>query len=450
MAALGPTSRESLSLAGVGTELLLIALLLLLNGALAMAEIAVVSARKARLRRRAEAGDAGAAAALQLAEEPTRFLSTVQVGITLVGILAGAFGGATIARPLGAALAGIPVLAPYAQAIALGLVVVAITYLSLIVGELVPKRLALADPERIAAAVARPMRVLSALVAPVVVVLSASTHAVLRLLQVRPSAEPAVTEEDVRSLLAEGARVGIVQRTEHEIVERVFAVGDQEVSELMTPRPLIAWLDVEDPLPAVWAQIEASPHSSYPVCRGELDEVLGVLSVGDLAVRLARGQQPDLRALVRLPLFLPEHVPAYRALEHFKTAGPRLALVVDEHGSVSGLLTPTDVLEAIVGELAPGEGEPPTGPVQRADGSWLLDGLMPVDDVVELFGLPEAAAEEVREVHTLGGLAMAQVGRVPAVGDRFDWHGLRFEVMDMDGRRVDKVLAVPVTAAAAG
>lgn len=427
----------------VATELILLALLLLLNGVLAMSEIAVVSARKTRLRQQSEAGDASARAALELAEDPARFLSTVQIGITLVGILAGAFGGATVAEQLGGRLAAVPVVGPYADAVALAVVVGGITYLSLVVGELVPKRVGLAHPEAVARLIARPMRTLASWAGPVVWLLSLSTGAVLRLLPARPAAEAAVSEDDVRAMLAEGARVGVFHSAEQEIVESVFDLGDRRVRELMTPRPLLAWIDLEKPADEAWRIVADAPHSYYPVCRGHPDDLVGVVSLKELAVRLLAGERPSLDGLARPPLFFPEQLPAFAALERFKQQSPRVALVVDEHGGIAGLITPTDVLEAMVGDLAPAQGEAPGGPVRRQDGSWALDGLMPVDEAFELLGV-ESAGEEAAEVDTLGGLAMAELGRVPAVGDAFTWGGVRFEVVDMDGRRVDKLLAAPI------
>jgi putative hemolysin len=431
----------------VTTELLLILLLLLVNGLLAMSEIAIVSARKTRLQQRADAGDAGAAAALELAQEPTRFLSTVQIGITLVGILAGAFGGATIASAIRQALEPVSLLAPYAEAIGLVVVVAAITFLSLIVGELVPKRLALNAPERIATLVARPMRLLARLAGPVVLLLALTTDGVVRLLRVRPSEEAAVTEEEVRVLIAQGTEAGVFEEAERELVESAFELGETQVRELMTPRPLIDWLNLDDPPEVQWQALAALPHLHVPLCRGQLDEVVGILAVRQLVPELLAGRRPDLASLAREPLFLPEHIPVFRALEHFRHADPHVALVIDEHGGVAGLLTLTDVLEALVGDLAQVSGTPVSGPVQRDDGSWLLDGLTSLDDVADLLPLGPASADEDQDVQTLGGMALAMLGHVPRPGDSFAWRGRRFEVVDMDGRRVDKVLALPRVAA---
>ncbi len=429
----------------IATEFLFILALLLINGLLAMSEIAIVSARKARLHQLADQGDAGAAAALQLAEEPTRFLSTVQVGITLVGILAGAFGGATVAEQIAESLQDVPPLAPYGESTGLAIVVAGITFLSLIVGELVPKRLALNAPERIASMVARPMGILAVIAGPVVTILTLVTEGVLRVLGVRPSGEAAVTEEEVRILIAQGTEAGVFEEVERELVESAFELGETRVNELMTHRPFIIWLDVEDPPEASWQVILGAPYRYYPVCRGELDKVIGVLSVNDLMASLLAGEPPDIVALAKPPLFLPEQAQAFKALAQFKQVRPHVALVVDEHGGVSGLLTPTDLLKGLVGKLAPIGGGADAGAVRREDGSWLLDGTMSLEEAATLLGKSGRVPRDSEDEHilTLGGLAMARLGRIPAVGDRFSWWELEFEIVDMDGRRVDKVLAHP-------
>jgi putative hemolysin len=418
-------------------ELLVIALLILLNGLLSMSEMALVSARRARLRARAEEGDAGARTALELAQQPTRFLSTVQIGITAVSLLTGVFAGANVAAQVGAVLARVPFLAPYSAAIGLVLVVAAITFVSLVLGELVPKRIALANPERIATLAARPLRTLSALTAPLVTLLTGATDFVVHLLRVRSRQDPGVTEEDIRLVLAEGARAGLVRQQGREVVESLLELRDRRIASLMTPRPWIAWLDIDDPPEVHLAELRRAPHGHYPVCRGELDDVVGILALRDVLPALATGQRPELRSLLRPPLFVPEQAEAFQALELFKPGGAHVALAIDENGGVSGLLTPTDVLEALLGELA-GRGR--DNAVRRPDGSWLLDGLMRIDELADLFDGSEVGEKDWREVQTLGGLAMEQLGRVPRAGDIFAWHGLRFEVVDMDGRRVDKLL----------
>jgi putative hemolysin len=429
----------------IAVEIVAILLLILLNGAFALSEMAVVSARKARLEQRANAGDRRARAALELANEPNQFLSTIQVGITLVGILTGAFGGARLAGPLAAQLQRVPALAPYSEPLALSSVVLASTYLSLIVGELVPKRLALNSPERSAAAVAIPMRALARLAAPLVALLGASTDLVLRLLGQRPAAEAPVTEEEVKILIEQGTRAGVFEAAEQEIVESVFRLGDRRVSSLMTPRPEIAWLDLEGAPERIRRAIVEHEHSRFPVGRGGLDEVVGIALAKDILAPAPPDRPLDLEALVRPALFVPESMPAFRALETFKRSGCQIALVVDEYGSVQGLVTIIDLLEALVGDIpSPAElAEPPA--LRRPDGSWLLDGTLPFEDAKEMLGLGELPGEGSGDYHTVGGLMMRQAGRIPGVGDGFEWEGLRFEVVDMDGNRVDKVLVAPIS-----
>jgi putative hemolysin len=425
-------------------EITITLLLILLNGLFSMSETAFVSARKVRLQQRAESGDANAQAALDLINAPNRFLSTVQIGITLIGILAGAFGGATLALSLAAFLDHITWLAPYSQTLSLAFIVAVITYLSLVIGELVPKRIALNAPERIALAVARPMRLLSLLASPIIAFLSLSTEAVLRLLHVRPSSEPPVTEEEISQLMAQGRQAGIFEATEQDLVERVFRLGDRRVSALMTPRIDITWIDIDDPVDQIHLIIIQSGRSRFPVCQGILDNVLGIVHVKDLYAQLATGQPLDLRAIVQPALFVPESTRAFTVLERFKQTGSSMALVVQEYGEIAGVVTLTDLLEALVGDL-PSAGEPTEQEaVHRKDGSWLLDGALPVEELHDLLGIERLPDEDSRSYETVGGLVMYQLGRIPVTGDSFDWDGWHFEVMDMDGRRVDKVLATPL------
>jgi putative hemolysin len=431
-------------MSGLTFEMLFVFLLILANGLFAMAEIAIVASRKVRLQQRANEGDLRARAALELAETPNRFLSTVQIGITLIGILAGAYGGATIAHELAAQLERISFLAPYSHAISLGVVVLGIAYLSLILGELVPKRLALSNPERIACAVATPMRLLAVLAFPAVRLLSLSTEVVLRLLGVQPTAESPVTEEEIKVLIEQGTQAGVFEAAEQDMVERVFRLGDRHVGVLMTPRTEIVWLDVEDSSEEIQHRITSTVHSRFLVAQGALDQVLGIVHAKDLLARSLEGQPFDLKACLRQPLFVPESMRALKVLELFKQSGTHLALVVDEYGGIEGLVTLNDILEAIVGDL-PSIDEPAEPPVvQREDGSWLLDGMLPVDEIKELFQLAQLPGEEAGTYQTLGGMVMSHLGRIPSAADHFEWAGLRFEVMDMDGHRVDKVLVAPV------
>ena len=432
-------------MSSVVLQIAIIVLLILLNGLFAMAETALVSSRKARLRQRAEEGNKGARTALELADSPNRFLSTVQIGISLIGVLAGAFGGATIAEPLAGALRVVPVLAPYAVPIAFGIVVVGITYLSLILGELVPKRLALNGAEVVASRVAGPMRLLSMITSPVVWFLSFSTETVLRLLRVRPPAESPVTEQEVEILMEEGARAGVFEDEERDLVRSALQLDDRPVRELMTPRPKVVWLDADDPPEEIRRLVAESRNSYFPVARGDLDDLLGIASVKDAWTRQASGQSADLLGSLRPPPFVAEGAPATDALEAFKRSSLPLALVIDERGHIEGLIALSDVLEALVGDV-PEEDEPTEEAiVQREDGSWLVDGLLAAEELKERLGLKELPREEEAEYQTVGGMVMDTLGRVPAEGDRFVWEGYSFEVLDMDGRRVDKVLASPST-----
>jgi putative hemolysin len=418
-------------------EILLILALILINGVFAMSEIAVVSSRKSRLQQRASEGDAGARRALELAEDPTRFLSTVQIGITLVGVFAGAFGGASIAGRLDNYLEGFPAMAPYSEGVALFAVVAAITFLSLVVGELVPKRIALNRPERIAGLVAAPMHGLSIVASPFVRVLSVSTEGLLKLLRVRKAEEPPVTEEEVSALLDVGMAAGVFEEEEHDLVERVFWLADQRVGSLVTPRQRIEWLDVRDAPEAHRSELVRHRFSHYLVCDGEVDRVLGMVRVKDLLAELLEGRPLDPRAALRQPLFVPSSLRALRLLTMFRESGIHLAVVIDEYGGVEGLVTLNDVLEEITGDLGL-DTEPRV--VQREDGSWLVDASLTMDEFWVSLNLEEPRVPGGRAYHTLGGLVVTELGRIPHTGDTFELHDLKFEVVDMDGHRVDKVL----------
>jgi putative hemolysin len=430
-------------MAGVALQIAVIVVLTLLNGLFAMSETALVSSRTTRLKERAEAGDGGARAALKLAESPNRFLSTVQIGISLIGVLAGAFGGATLAEPLADAFRAVPALAPYAGALAFGAVVVAITYLSLIIGELVPKRLALSGPEVVASRVAGSMRLISAVTAPAVWFLSASTEGVLRLLGVRRTGPPPVSEQEVEILMEEGANAGVFEEEERDLVRRALRLDDRPVRDLMTPRPGVVWLDAEDSPEEILRQAREDGHSFYPVARGDLDDLLGIASVKEAWARQAPGEDLNLLGTMRRSPLVPEGAPATSALEAFKRSGLPVSLVIDERGHIEGLVTLTDVLQALIGEV-PDEDEPDQKPiVRREDGSLMVDGLLAVDELKGHLRLGELPREKEADYHTVGGMVMDSLGRVPAEGDRFDWEGYAFEVLDMDERRVDKVLVRP-------
>ena len=361
----------------VAVQIALVVLLTLVSGLFAMSETALVSIRKARLKQRAESGSAGARAALELSDSPNRFLSTVQIGISLIGVLAGALGGAALSKPLADALRAVPALAPYAGTIAFVAVVAGITYLSLILGELVPKRLALSAPETVASRVARPMSLLSVAASPMVWFLGFSTDAVLRLLKVRPNEEPPVSEQEIGLLLEEGARAGVLEEEEKDLVGRALRLDDRPVRELMTPRPKMVWLDADGSLEEQWRRAAQSRHSYYPVARGDLDEMLGVASIKDAVPRAMTGDPEELLGSLRRPALVSQEAPASRLLEAFKRSGLPLVLVIDERGNLEGLVTPYDVLEALVGDISEAESAPEASPiVRRADGSWLVDGLL--------------------------------------------------------------------------
>jgi putative hemolysin len=424
-------------------ELLIILLLVLLNGVLSMSEMAIVSSRKARLQHWAEAGDAKAQVALELARQPGHFLSTIQVGITLVGIMSGAFGEATLAAPLAQWLQQFGALAQYSQQAAFGIVVAFITVLSLILGELVPKRLALLHPERIAALVAVPMRLLSAAAYPIVRVLSATTDLMLRLLRARPSEQPPITEEEIKVLVEQGTEAGVFKESEEELITNVFELDEPGIGALMTPRPDITFIDVDAGINENLKRINDSKHSLFPVCKGGIDHVLGMVRNKDLLTRCLTAAPLDFAAVLSKPLYVPESISGMDLLKTFKRSPLQGALVIDEYGEIQGLVTLNDVFQALVGDIpsfAPGEEQLAT---RREDGSWLFDGMLPIDDLKKLLEITELPGEESNAYNTLAGFIMMHLGRVPAVADHFEWNGLRFEVVDMDRARIDKVLVAP-------
>jgi len=438
---------------GLLIEGLLILVLIIANGIFSGSEIAVVSARKVRLEQQAERGNRKAGAALKLANAPNDFLSTVQIGITLIGILSGAVGGATIAQRLEPLLASVPWIGRSAQGVSVTLVVGVITYLSLVIGELLPKRIALNDPEAIACAVAGPMRALSRFSAPVVRLLGSSTETLLRLMGIRDSGEPNLTEDEIKALIRQGAEAGVFEQAEHSMVQRVFRLGDRPIRAFMTSRTEINWLDAEaSPLEQLETVI-GSNHSRLPVGRGSLDACEGVLRTSQFLVaeRLSRtGREPSepphspqpvaLEQLLQPPLYVAETMRALAVIERFRESGSHIALVTDEFGGIEGLVTVTDLMEAIVGDLPSAEDEEDPSVVQREDGSWLVDGLLEFEAFKELVGRTSLPGEGSGDFHTLGGFTMHHLGHIPRSGELFNIDGLRLEILDMDGNRVDKVL----------
>jgi putative hemolysin len=425
-------------------ELLIILLLTIANGLFVMSEMAIVSARKVRLQQSANQGDRRARVALDLANDPNNFLAIGQVGITLIAIVSGAFGEAALSRRFEPLFASIPVLQPYAQVLAFLVSVICITYLTLIIGELVPKRLALTHPERISIMVASPMSLLATIAAPIVYLLGTSTDIVMRILGIRPSDEPQVTEEEIRVMIEQGTEAGMFEQAEEDIMKRVFRLGDRRISALMTPRLDIIWLDLEDSAEENRRTMMESSHSRFPVCHGGLDNLLGVVQVYDLLVKSWSGQELDLTSSLQSPVFVPESTRALKVLELFKQSGTQIAFVVDEYGVIQGLVTFTDVLQAIVGDIPSIEELQEPQAVQREDGSWLLDGMLPIYQFKEILNLEdeELPGEQRGTYQTLGGFVVMHLGRIPSPADHFAWSTMRFEVMDMDGNRVDKVLVM--------
>lgn len=429
-----------------------IVLLILINGFFSLAEMSLVASRKVRLRQDAERGDKSSATALRLLREPDRLFSTVQIGITLVGILTGAYGGASLSEHLADALSRVDVLRPYSGPLAFGLVILAITYLTLVLGELVPKRMAFGNPEACARRTAPFMALLLRVSMPLVQLLSASSRAASRLLRLPEGGDRAVTEEDIRGLIGEGAASGAVEHAERDMLERIFRLGDRRAGSLMTHRSQVEWLDQDMPDEENMLRIAQSSHSCFPVARGDIAAATGVLKVRDfLAARLATPDMP-MDGFIRAPLFIPETARALTLLDLFRhSEGLPFALVVDEYGEVQGVVTPNDVLEAVVGELPDENGDPDPAAVRREDGSWLLDGLLPFDEMCSLAGLgvpdesdgPHGRGDRPGSYETLAGFMLHRLGRMPAMGDALRWRGHRFEIVDMDGRRIDRVLVTP-------
>lgn len=421
-----------------GSEILIVLLLIVVNGLFSMAELALVSARRARLAVLERKGLAGAAMARRLAEEPQRFLPTVQVGITLVSVFTGVFGGARIAHHVADWLRQFPALGPAATSLSLVIVVVVTTYLTLVFGELVPKQIALRRPEHVAARVARPLSLTTRITAPAVWLLGQSTGAVMRIFGLNRPTALTVTEEELKALLSEGAQAGVLEAEEHDMIERVLRLADKPIRAIMTPRTDLAWIDRTDPPTDIAATLKAAPHSRFVVCEDSVDNVVGVVQAKDMLDRMLEGEPLSVTAALRQPIVVPDTVTALDALERLKSDPFGMALVMDEYGSFEGVVTAADVLEAIVGE--------PTDPAAHGaagnaagESAFVLDGMMPVDELKSRLELPDLPAEG--SYHTLAGLMLALLRRLPSVGDRIVFAGWRFEVLEMDGRRVDKVQA---------
>jgi putative hemolysin len=426
-------------------HLSIVLMLIIVNGFFAMAEIALVSARNARLRPLAETGSVGAQAAIELKADPSRLLSTVQIGVTLIAVLSGTFGEATLGDRLQQELEACSgFVARYAHVISMAVVVIGISYFSLILGELVPKRIALLHPEPIAAALARIMRSIAKAGAPIEWFLSASTDLVLSLLPLRAQGAAPVTDEEISFMLREGAATGHIPQAETAIVEMALRLGDRRASAVMTPRTRIEWLDLDDPEEENRRKLRDSAYSRFPVVQGGSQQVIGIVHAKDLLAAVLAGQPFDLRAATRPPLYVPNTVTVLRVIEVFKTSGEPMALIVDEYGDLEGLVTPSDILEALVGDI-PGSAEADQRVVRRDDGTWLIDGMVALDELKQVLGISRLPGEDP-DFHTLGGYLMARLNRVPMEADRITAGDYRFEVVKMDGRRVDRVLVSPAKA----
>jgi putative hemolysin len=421
-------------------EILIILILILFNGFFSMSEIAIVSARKVRLEQRAGEGDKGAKRALDLSNSTSKFLSSVQIGITLVAMLTGAFGGATLAERLSVELARVPWLATSAATLSLIIVVLLTTYFSLVIGELIPKKIALNNPEKIASNVSGIMQFVLKVASPLARLLSASTDLGVRLLGIKPSGEPPITEEEIKVLIDQGAQVGIFGEAEQDMVEGIFRLNDRSINAIMTPRPDIVWLDADDSIDEILKVVLASTYSRFPVSRESLDNVLGILKSKDLLEKQLSKQPYNIVDLLEKPLFIPENTPAMRVLEMEREFGVHEALVIDEYGGVLGFVTLFDVLEAIIGELPSHDRLSEPEIVIREDGSYLVDGLLPIDEFKELLDIDYLPEEDKVGFQTAGGFVMNHIGSIPHAGQSFQWQDLHIEVLDMDGHRIDKIL----------
>jgi putative hemolysin len=421
-------------------NLLVLLFMIALNGLLVMAELAIVSSRPARLQKMAADGRRGAAAALSLNGDSARFLPSVQIGITVVAILSGAYGELNLSPSLASLLAEAPLVGSYAKTVSSAIVIAGIAYVSLVIGELVPKHFALSNREQIACFVAPAMDVLAAVTTPIATLLRVSTSGVLRLLGPAVRGAPDVTEEEVKSMIAEGTQAGVFEKAEQEIIERLLRVADRSVRSIMVPRPDIVWLDNTESEARIYEDISKSGHSRFPVARGDVDDTIGIVHAKTLLEQLHATGRIDLEAAIKTPLYVHESTNVLKLLEMFRATLVHMAIVLDEHGSVQGIVTPTDILTGITGDLP--EAEDGAGPaaMQRADGSWLLDAQMPVFEVERVLGVEGLAVDDA-EYTTLAGFVLSQLGHIPPVGETFEWKNWRFEVVDLDGRRIDKVLA---------
>lgn len=425
----------------VWINILIILVLFFFNAIFAMYEIAMVAARKTRLEKRVEEGSKGAGDALFLLSDPNQqYLSTVQIMITMIDTLAGGIGGARLSGPVAELLVNIPLISAQADILALIIVVVIITYFSIVLGELIPKRLAVSKPENVVTQLSPAIRVLTKVFRPLTKLLSVSTNFGLKVLRINTDKGPSITEEEIRSYIEVGRNIGLIEEAESEMVSGIFRLGDRRVEALMTPRTEMSWIDISLPIEQIWEQISQTPHSRLPVADGDLDNVLGYVQVRNLLDAKPEAPDFDLREYINIPIYLPENMAALKALENFQTSGIHLAMVVDEYGGITGMVTDYDILESIVGEIPENKEDTDCLVVERDENSWLFDGLIVIDQLKEILNLSEMPGEDRSAYQTLSGFVMSQMGRIPKTGAKFTFENYEFEVVDMDGRRVDRVL----------
>jgi putative hemolysin len=427
-------------------EFIIVLLLIILNGLFAMSEIAIVSIRKSKLQKEANEGNKKAKVALELANNPSRFLSTVQIGITFIGVFIGAFGGESFAQMLAKKLQVIPFIAPYSQPLSLFLVVALITYVSLIIGELVPKRIALTRTEKVAKNIAGPMTILATITSPLVSFLTFSGDVVIRFLRIKPSEVSSISEEEVTMLINEGTATGVFTRSEKDIVERTFQLDEKNITSFMTPRKDIVWLDVNNSFKSLSTKIIKYPHSHFPVCRDSLDNVLGIVRTEELFTSFLTKENLNLTKSLYKPIYVPETMKAWKVMELFKKSGIHIAFVVDEYGSILGLLSLGNILEEIVGDIPSMNELDEKDITKKDDGSFLINGLIPISEFKSYFKITKLPGERSGTFHTIGGFVMDRLGRIPALDDHFDIEELRFQVIEMDGNRVNKILITTLNA----
>lgn len=426
----------------LGVSVLIVLILILANGLFAMTEIAIVTSKKNRLEVLAEKGDTRASVALELSENPNQLLSTIQIGITLIGVITGAFGGATIAGQLAQYVEKIAVVASFSYQLSFILVVGLSTYLSLIIGELVPKRIGMGNPEKMACIVAKPMYFFSKFNRPVIWFLSKSTELVLKLLRVKPNTDPEVTEEEITQLIEQGVYSGVVEEIEQDMVEQIFYLGDKRLADILTPRTQLAWIDIEDSFVDIISSMNASPHSKFPVGKGSLDNFQGIIHTKDVFAKMISGESFDITECIKETLIHPESMKVFQALKTFREAGRHEAIVIDEYGGIEGFVTLHDIMENIIGDMPLSGDEPDPEIIEKDENSWLADGLVPIDHFMRYFDIEDAPIPTY--YHTLGGFIINQIGDIPKVTDKVTIGDLLLEVIDMDNVRVDKVLITKI------